>query len=387
MRLPLALCCLLVLVGSPLGTLTVVAQDAQQELSPEPLQVKPETPGFIATSDAFREHLKKMRRVMVRFNTQLPGAMDRSTQDEWFKLLREGLPIYQSMLNAAVAEYRLAPSEKAPLAAMLWETLDRNTKIDLYEGMLPIAQALLAGGYENIELRGLAARTAFALNDYPVVRQEVTRLIDEGIASPPLQHLFEELDLVEQAWTDELAIREQDAQGEPLPRVLMRTTKGDIEIELFENQAPETVGNFISLVESGFYDGRVFHRVIEQFMAQTGCPVGDGSGGPGYNIYGEADKPNARKYFRGTLGMALSGEPDSGGSQFFITFLPVPDLNSQYTAFGRITAGIEVLGNLVRVNPEAEEEEKKKPAGMLDEIISIEVLSKRNHEYKPNKVK
>ena len=85
--------------------------------------------------------------------------------------------------------------------------------------------------------------------------------------------------------------------------------------------------------------------------------------------------------------MALSGEPDSGGSQFFITILPVPDLNSQYTAFGRITAGIEVLGNLVRVNPEAEEEEKKKPAGMLDEIISIEVLSKRNHEYKPNKVK
>lgn len=387
MRLPLALSCLLVLVGSPMGMLPVVAQAPQQELPPEPLPVKPETPEFIATSDAFREHLKKMRRVMVRFNTQLPGALDRSTQDEWFKLLREGVPIYQRMLDAAVAEYLLAPNDKAPLAAMLWEILDRNTKVDRYEGMLPIAQALLAGGYENIELRGLTARTAYALNDYPVVRQEVTRLIEEGIAGPSLQHLFQELDIVEQAWAEELAIREKDAQGEPLPRVLMRTTKGDIEIELFENQAPETVGNFISLVESGFYDGRVFHRVIEQFMAQTGCPVGDGSGGPGYNIYGEADRPNARKYFRGTLGMALSGQPDSGGSQFFISFLPVPDLNTQYTAFGRITAGIEVLGNLVRVNPEAEEEEKKKPAGMLDEIISIEVLSKRNHEYKPNKVK
>ncbi|MCC7334349.1 MAG: peptidylprolyl isomerase [Pirellulaceae bacterium] len=167
----------------------------------------------------------------------------------------------------------------------------------------------------------------------------------------------------------------------------MHTTKGDIEIELFENQAPETVGNFISLVESDFYVGRVFHRVIENFMAQTGCPIGDGSGGPGYTIYGETDRPGARKYFRGTVGMALSGHPDSGGSQFFITFLPRPDLDGQYTAFGRVTAGIDVLGDLVRVNPESEDEEKKKPAAMLDEIVSIEVLFKRDHEYQPNKVK
>lgn len=383
----LALSCPLWLAGSPLGTGLAVAQPPQEHEEKEPLPVEPETAEFKAASDAFREHLKKMREVMVRFNTTPPGPQDRQMRSEWFAYHREGLPLYQRMLDAAVAEYQLAPSEKVPLAEMLWGILKRNAELDRYEGMLPIALALLENGFENPELRGIAARTAFALNEYAAMRKVATEMIDEGVASPQLQTLSDEVDELEAAWAEELAAREQDAQGPPLPRVLMHTTKGDIEIELFENQAPETVGNFISLVESDFYVGRVFHRVIEHFMAQTGCPIGDGSGGPGYTIYGEADRPGARKYFRGTVGMALSGHPDSGGSQFFITFLPRPDLDGQYTAFGRVTAGIDVLGDLVRVNPESEDEEKKKPAAMLDEIVSIEVLFKRDHEYQPNKVK
>ena len=383
--LPLVLGSLLWLAGSPIGAMLAVAQAPQEEKPPLP--VEPETAEFKAATDALREHLKKMREVMIHYNTTPGGPQDRQMRNEWFEYRRQGLPLIQHMLDAAVAEYQLAPSEKNPLAEMLWGILDRNAKVDRYEGMLPIAQALMAGGFENAELHGLAVRTAFALNDYAVMRQLVTESIDEGVANPQLQTLTDELDDLAAAWAEELAVREQDAQGAPLPRVLMHTTKGDIEIELFENQAPETVANFISLVESGFYNGLTFHRVIEQFMAQTGCPVGDGSGGPGYTIFGEADKPDARKYFRGTLGMALSGHPDSGGSQFFFTFLPHPELDGKYTAFGRVTAGIDVLGDLVRVDPDSKDEEKKKPAAMLDEIVSIEVLSKRDHDYKPNQVK
>lgn len=351
---------------------------------PQAVTVVPETPEFKEATNELREHLKKMREVMVHFNTALPGPGDDELRKQWFDLQRASTPLYLRMLETAVAEYQLAPEKKPNLAKMLWDIMDRSCKVDRYEGMLQIGQSLLAGGFQNKELRGLTARTAFALNEYEVVRQEVSRLISEQLASPQLQGLYGEMDQMEQAWEEELAARQQDAQGEPLPRVVIHTTKGDIECELFENQAPETVGNFISLVESGFYNGLLFHRVIEQFVAQTGCPMGDGSGGPGYSIYGEAHKPGARRFFRGTLGMALAGEPDTGGSQFFFSFLPMSDLNGSFTAFGRVTANIDVLSNLVRVNPDSKKEEDK-PTEMLDEIISIEVLYKRDHKYEPHK--
>ncbi|MEZ6078646.1 MAG: hypothetical protein R3C56_24125 [Pirellulaceae bacterium] len=127
---------------------------------------------------------KKMREVMVRFNTTPPGPQDRQMRSEWFAYHREGLPLYQRMLDAAAAEYQMAPSEKIPLAEMLWGILKRNAELDRYEGMLPIALALLENGFENPELRGIAARTAFALNEYAVMRKVATEMIDEGVASP-----------------------------------------------------------------------------------------------------------------------------------------------------------------------------------------------------------
>ncbi len=379
---------LLILTASALGVNEAWAQNPEQTPRAARPPVVPETPEFKAASDALREHLKQMREVMVHYNTELPNLpQDREMREQWFELLSQGVPIFQRMIAAAVAEYQRSPNPTGPLGTMLWDTFDRRTKVDLYEGMLPVGQALLASGYEKPELPSAIVRTAYAMNEFDAVRQLAPQLTGDADTSPQVEDILEEVEEFEALWAAELAAREQDAQGPPLPRVLMKTTKGDIELELFENQAPETVANFISLVESGFYEGLIFHRVLEHFMAQTGCPIGDGSGSPGYRIYGEADKPDARKFFRGTLGMALAGEPNSGGSQFFITFLPNTYLNGTYTAFGRVTKGIEVLGHLVRVDPESDEEEKKKPSQPLDEIISIEVLSKRGHDYVPHKVK
>ena len=118
------------------------------------------------------------------------------------------------------------------------------------------------------------------------------------------------------------------------------TDAGTIEVELWPDLAPQTVGNFVGLAESGFYDGTVFHRVIRGFMIQGGCPRGDGRGGPGYQFQ---DEFNERKLVRGVLAMANAG-PNTNGSQFFIVTAPAtPHLDGAHTGFGELIAGMDVV--------------------------------------------
>jgi peptidyl-prolyl cis-trans isomerase B (cyclophilin B) len=120
----------------------------------------------------------------------------------------------------------------------------------------------------------------------------------------------------------------------------MNTTAGTIELELFDEDAPETVANFQKLAGDHFYDGTIFHRVIGDFMIQGGCPEGTGRGGPGYKF---ADEHNDRKVVRGALAMANSG-PNTNGSQFFIvTAQSCPWLDGKHTVFGRVTAGMDTV--------------------------------------------
>jgi peptidylprolyl isomerase len=125
----------------------------------------------------------------------------------------------------------------------------------------------------------------------------------------------------------------------------METTKGVVKIELWEDKAPNTVVNFVSLANAGRYDGVDFHRVIDGFMAQTGdVEKKGGYGGPGYTIPAEFDAN--RKHVRGVVSMARSSEPDSAGSQFFIMFAPAPSLDGQYASFGQVTEGMDVIDAL-----------------------------------------
>jgi len=135
------------------------------------------------------------------------------------------------------------------------------------------------------------------------------------------------------------------------PIVTLTTNRGDIKIELYPDIAPNTVNNFISLVKSGFYDGVVFHRVIEGFMIQGGDPDGMGTGGPGYRIKGEFISngfENNLRHTRGVISMARSMMKDSAGSQFFIMHRDAPHLDGQYAAFGRVTEGIEVVDAIAK---------------------------------------
>lgn len=121
---------------------------------------------------------------------------------------------------------------------------------------------------------------------------------------------------------------------------------GVFKAELYPEIAPNTVNNFISLVQSGYYDGLTFHRVIYGFMIQGGCPDGTGMGGPGYQIKGEFAGngfPNPLKHTEGVLSMARSMMPDSAGSQFFVMHKTSPHLDGQYAAFGKVTQGMDVV--------------------------------------------
>ncbi len=126
--------------------------------------------------------------------------------------------------------------------------------------------------------------------------------------------------------------------------VVIETDKGNIEIELYPQNAPKTVNNFVFLAREGFYDGVLFHRVINNFMIQGGDPTGTGSGGPGYKFEDEI-QGNPLKHETGVLSMANAG-PNTNGSQFFITHAPQPHLNGKHTVFGKVVVGQDVVDSI-----------------------------------------
>ncbi|MHC4099375.1 MAG: peptidylprolyl isomerase [Planctomycetota bacterium] len=175
-------------------------------------------------------------------------------------------------------------------------------------------------------------------------------------------------------WDQEQQIRSAEAAAGDLPRVEILTARGRIVVELFENEARNTVANFISLAESGFYDGTTFHRVMPNFMSQGGDPNTKpgatgvpGSGSPGYLIKDEHTLGGARNHFTGSLAMAKTNEPNTAGCQFYITHTAPAHLNGQHTVFGRTVEGLEVARSLE----------------VGDVIETVTVLSKRDHEYVP----
>lgn len=126
------------------------------------------------------------------------------------------------------------------------------------------------------------------------------------------------------------------------PTAVIKTNRGDIKLELLYDVAPKTVNNFVDLARSGFYDRKIWHRVIPSFVIQDGCPRGDGYGGPGYSIRCEY---NRKRYTRGTVGMARSGK-DTGGSQFFVAHTALPHLDGRYTVFGQVVSGMRIVDRI-----------------------------------------
>jgi cyclophilin family peptidyl-prolyl cis-trans isomerase len=132
-------------------------------------------------------------------------------------------------------------------------------------------------------------------------------------------------------------------------QAVLHTDKGEIKIDLFADKVPNTVNNFVFLAQAGFYDGVIFHRVIDNFMAQTGDPTGTGRGGPGY-AFGDEFHKDLKHSKPGILSMANAG-PNTNGSQFFITHIPTPWLDGKHSVFGEVVEGMDVLFSIPARDP------------------------------------
>lgn len=180
-----------------------------------------------------------------------------------------------------------------------------------------------------------------------------------------------------QTETEENTNKSQSKEENPVVTITMENDE-QIVIELYPDVAPNTVNNFISLVEDGFYDGLIFHRVIPDFMIQGGDPDGNGTGGPGYGIKGEFSSNNFKndlKHTRGVISMARSQSPDSAGSQFFIMQSDSGHLDGDYAGFGEVIEGMDTVDDIVSVDRDNSDKPEE------DQIMKKVEVDTKGHEY------
>lgn len=331
--------------------------------------------GFDNILAEWKKKLGTLRELQVRYKVAKPD--ERPAMEKQFgELVVEAENMLPQIVEAAIVAYEADPNESGEPAQFLISRADSDMEVDRYEETWRISKSLADKGFSNPMVYGFAGVSAFALNDFDAAEKYLTLAKEKEALTEHGQVFLKETPNYRTLWEKEQKLRAAEAAADDLPRVVLTTNKGDIVIELFENEAPNTVANFISLVEKGFYNNLLFHRVIHGFMAQGGDPEGTGAGGPGYSIACEVDKPNARSHFMGSLSMAHAGR-NTGGSQFFITYLPTPHLNGKHTVFGRVIEGMEVAQKLRNTDP---------PAGPPDKILEAKVIRKRPHEYKPSTI-
>jgi cyclophilin family peptidyl-prolyl cis-trans isomerase len=301
-------------------------------------------------------------------------------QAQWQERVATADGMLEKLISTARQAFAQAPNADPQVTDLLVGTVAEWNLRDDYEKALDLGNFLVAHGCKNQQLPEFVGIAAFAVAQFDTAETYLRRAQESHKLSPPAESVLSQIGYCKEAWAREKKIRQAEAKADDLPRVLLKTSQGDVIVELFENEAPNTVANFLALVEQGFYNGLVFHRVLPGSMAQGGDPNGNGSGGPGYCIPAEFTRAEHRLHFRGSLAMGRSESPDSAGSQFYLMFAPKPSWDGKYTVFGRMLQGFEVLAKLQRIDP-------SRPARIApDKILEAQVLRKRPHKYEVKKV-
>ncbi|TWU47111.1 peptidylprolyl isomerase [Rubripirellula reticaptiva] len=284
---------------------------------------------------------------------------------------------------AALDLTRITGDQEA--ATYLVTMIDHRFKRDIYDlATLEGATRMIDGGSQLAVMFQAAARSAMVVGEFDMAKKlyEVLASQEEGV--DPMEtvdkSLASYLEKHRERFAAEAMIQAAEAKEDRLPRVKLETTQGDVIIELFIDQAPSTVANFIKLVESHFYDGLDFYQVVDHLFALTGDATGLGSGNSGKFVIDECDRPDARRPFRGSLLMAKipigeNGEfiPNSASTQFAISFLPLAVSADNQTVFGRVIEGMDAISRMRRIDPS---KEKDKNAILLppDRIIEATVI-------------
>jgi len=298
------------------------------------------------------------------------------------KLLEaENIILEQRKITEAVDLFRLAPGRNrfATILVMqqVQEALDPQESESHFNPKLALEICSLMLTEENLpwEILIRAFRASYALQDFERARMILDRLEQIGTLKPVY---YEILERTNQKWQDELLIRRLENQTADLPIATFKTTEGIFRVELFENQAPLTVNNFVALAEEGFYDGRAFFQVKPSEYAATGCPNDNGTGSVGYTIEGEASREKARSHFAGTLSM-MPNALGNTASKFLICHQPKNELDGRFTAFGRVMSeeGLQVVYKLNTHDATKFQSMKTQPS----KIMSVTIENKRAHEY------
>lgn len=237
---------------------------------------------------------------------------------------------------------------------------DRKQKMmDLYIsiGVVVVVIGVVVGLY-YLSRRPASTAVAEEPTPAPTAAVQTTPTADAETGNPNGEE-----DIVAKQWSEPPAMALEEGVDY---RAIIKTEKGDVTIDLFEEQAPRTVNNFVFLAREGYYDGVTFHRVMHDFMAQGGDPTGTGSGGPGYEFEDEFS-PDLKHDSEGIVSMANAGA-NTNGSQFFITYRPTPHLDGKHSVFGKVLEGMDVLRALTERDP------LKGPTYQGDKILTIEIV-------------
>lgn len=291
--------------------------------------------------------------------------------------------LYPKLMDLAENAWLETPSKDPETLRFIVEVLEVRLVTEDYERAQGILKGLLDQNIPEIlpDLYDVAGETAFMLNQFEQANRFFAEAEAKNVLSDRCKAFKNDLQYYRTAWAKESILRQKETESGKLPRVKLETTKGPIVLELYENEAPNTVANFVYLVEKGFYDGLYFDPVIAGFCAESGRSMETEDGGPGYSIRDEFDEMNPRTHFRGTISMA-KGEPNTAGSRFFLNFSPMRQLDGKFVVFGRIVEGMDVLSKLQRMDPASPD-----PMAEADQITEAKVLRKQDHKYRPKILK
>ena len=359
--------------GAILATLAAIAPAASAAPAADPAALKAE---FTAARGAWDKILGEIAVLEAKYRQ--PGADQPAIAADYEKKIGAVRAAADRLEQAALAVVTVEPKNEQAreiCGAVVASAIQND---DPARG-LATAEKLAAAGAADDGIAFMAATAAMILSRPDDAAAWLAKAQAAGLPAGQAADLERALAQERPKVTAEMAKRKAEAAADDLPRVKLSTSAGDMVVELFENEAPNTVANFLTLVDKGFYDGTPFHRVIGGFMAQGGDPTGTGTGGPGHAIACECGKPGARQHFLGSLSMAHAGK-DTGGSQFFLTFRPTEHLDGKHTVFGRVIEGLDVLPRIRRTQDgEGRTVEGVEP----DRITKAVVVRKRNHPYEP----
>lgn len=366
--------------------ISVLAMPSIGHAQPDETAQEPAKLSFNELSKTIRENEREINRLYSTIPVGFP-AREKQYLDRIDVLTATNIDLRQRFDEVALSSFKNAPAENPEAARLIFKSLSAkldpaniNSHFDPAGAQalgLVMVNAELApeqwpSGISYPNLLYQVFRASFAIEDFEQADELLKRI--ESLEFPLKPEIREQLEDAKKRWEREGLIRRFETNTDDMPRVKLETTEGEIIVELFENHAPQTVGNFIALVERNFYNDMNFFVAKPGEYAVTGCTKNDGTGDAGYRIANELDREQLRDHFSGTLTM-FNDEQGTAGSQFMITHQRNPKFDGKFTAFGRVLKGMDVVLKLRSVNM------INSPTAEASKITKASVIRKRDHEY------